>query len=234
MMPTISVVLGALVFGLCAAFILLPMSKEIPVRLEAQWARELESRELDMMMGPRKSALPPYTFFYKAVIVSVAILLGFVVVATYGGTAAGAAYSLYYLGLLLLVAINVKHMLLPDSIVLGTLWIGLLYHAYSGGATDHVYGAVAGYMVPFLIAFAFKAATGKNVLGQGDLKTLAMAGAWFGIAALPILLGTFVVGFIVWGIGMRFIGPRSQGIVPTGPAHLLASLAVTLGMTAFI
>lgn len=155
-------------------------------------------------------------------------------VKTYGSTTAGAAYSLYYFSLLLVVAINVKHTLLPDNVVLTTLWAGLLYHAATGGAADHVYGAAVGYLAPFLIAFMFKSISGKEVIGRGDIKTLAMAGAWFGTVALPTILGTFIVGSILWAIVMGLLGlTKTRGFVPTGPVHLLASLAVIFGARAF-
>jgi len=232
MTPITTAMLCAFVFGLSAALVLLPMATGIPARMESQWARDLEAHALATKDTP-ESTVHLYTLHHKAIVVAVATLLGFVVVTTYGSTTAGAAYSLYYFSLLLLVVINVKYTLLPDSVVLTMLWAGLLYHASTGGAADHVYGAAIGYMGPFLIAFMFKSITGKEVIGHGDLKTLAMAGAWFGTAALPTILATFVVGFILWAIVMSLLGHKSRGFVPTGPAHLLASLAVTFGAAAF-
>jgi leader peptidase (prepilin peptidase) / N-methyltransferase len=232
MTPTTIAMLCALAFGIVAALVLLPMARMIPARLERQWAGELEAYALTKR-DTTEPTIYSYTLPHKAIVVVVAMLLGLVVITTYGSTAAGAAYALYYFSLLLLVAINVKHALLPDSIVFTTLWAGLLYYAYAGGVADHVYGAAAGYLVPFFVSLMFKLTTGKDVIGYGDLKALAMAGAWFGIAAMPVIIGTFVAGFIVWAILLHVLGHKSQGSVSTGPAHLLASLAVTLGVTVF-
>ena len=232
MTPIVTAMLCAFGFGFGAAYVLLPMAEEIPLRLERQWASELEAHAQATSDAP-ESTTHSYTLAHKAAIVVAAMLLGFVVITTYGSTTAGAAYSFYYFSLLLLVAINVKHMLLPDSVVLPTLWVGLLYHASTGGTADYVYGATAGYLVPFLIAFALKLVTRREFIGRGDLKSLAMAGAWFGMAALPTIAAAFVVGVIVWAIVMRLVSRKSRGLVPSGPAHLLASLAVTLGARAF-
>jgi len=233
MTPILAALLCGSVFALAAAFVVLPMAREIPARLERQWARELENHaraETDASEpAPRVDS-----FLFKVIMVALALLLGVVVALTYGWTTAGAAYSLYYFGLLLLVTINVKHALLPDSVVLTTLWIGLLYHAcIDGSAATHLYGAALGYLVPFLIGLVFKASTGRVVIGGGDLKTLAMAGAWFGLGALPAILVTFVLGCVLWAVVMHFVDRNSRGFLSTGPAHLLASMAVTLGAGTF-
>ena len=59
------------------------------------------------------------------------------------------------------------------------------------------------------------------------MKALAMAGAWFGLAALPILLGAFLVSAVAYAILANLIR-RGSGVVPTGPAHLAASLVFLL------
>lgn len=232
MTPTIIALLCAFVFGLAAAIVLLPMAMRIPARLERRWAHEYEAYAQAAREGSELK-IQPYTLAQKAFVVAAAMGLCFVVVTIYGSGPSGIAYSFYYFSLLLLVAINVKHALLPDSIVLTTLWAGLLYHASTGGAAEHVYGAALGYGVPFLIDLMVRTFTRKEIMGQCDLKALAMAGAWFGMAAIPTLLVAFVVGLIAWGIAAPLLGKKPAGLLPTGPGHLLASLAVTLGTTVF-
>lgn len=223
--------LAALAFAFGAAFVLLPLAKAIPAHLEKQWVKELEAHSLVPRYAPDPKTRS-YSLSEKVPIVITAMVLGFIVITVHGSTAAGAAYSLYYFNLLLLVVINANHTLLPDTIVLPTLWAGLLFHMSTGGGTDPIYGAAVGYLAPFAIACAIKAATGKEVIGRGDLKALAMAGAWLGLGALPVIFGAFVLGFILWSI-IHLAGRKLQGFVPTGPAHLFASLAVTLGVSVF-
>ena len=81
-----------------------------------------------------------------------------------------------------LAAIDIDTQLLPDSITLPLLWAGLLFNL-RGTLVDlqsAVIGAVAGYLVLWLVYWAFKFATGKEGMGFGDFKLLAAIGAWLG------------------------------------------------------
>ena len=167
------------------------------------------------------SGYPPYA------IVAIGAVLGFVSLTAYGFNAEGAAACVFFFSLLLLLAINVKHALLPDMVVLPAMWAALLFHAFTGHATEHLYGAVAGYAAPFLLMLVMKRVTRAEAIGRGDMKALAMAGAWFGLAAVPVLLGAFLVSAVAYAILAKLIRQGSD-LVPTGPAHLAASLAFLL------
>lgn len=169
-----------------------------------------------------------YTTAQKSLLVLLAALLGCGVAWKYGSGARGAAYALYFLSVVLLVAINLKHALLPDIVVLSTLWAGLLFHALSGNSAESVQGAAVGYLVPFIIGLSFRRVTGKDVMGGGDLKTLAMVGSWFGLGALPIVFGAFVLGSVLWPVAAKLAGQKMRGFIPTGPAHLAASIAAAM------
>lgn len=220
-------IFGALIFSLCA-FAIFPLASAIPTRLERQWASEIKAYEVTTP-DPK---IYSFSLTQKTIVVLVAALLGFTVFAVYRENTEVIAFAFYYFSLLLLVAINLKSSLLPDMVVLPTLWVGLTYFATRGVASEHIYGAAAGYLVPFCVGLVFKMSTGKEVIGRGDLKALSMAGAWFGISALPFILAVFVMGSIGWALAMSFSGPKNRGFVCTGPAHLIASVAITLGVTA--
>lgn len=93
-------------------------------------------------------------------------------------------------GMLVLSMIDLDHQLLPDPLVMPLLWLGLLVNSLSGGeALVHaVVGAAAGYLSLFLIYWLFKLITGKEGLGGGDFKMLAMIGAWGGYGILPFTI----------------------------------------------
>ncbi len=100
------------------------------------------------------------------------------------------------LTLLTLTLIDIDHMLLPDVITLPGIWVGLLLNL-GGTFTDlnsAVLGAVAGYLALWLVYHLFKWLTGKEGMGYGDFKLLALLGAWLGWQALPacILLASLV------------------------------------------
>lgn len=122
--------------------------------------------------------------------------------------------------LLALSVIDIDHQLLPDSITLPFLWLGLLFNLF-GIYTDlasAVIGAMVGYGSLWLVYMIFKLVTGKEGMGFGDFKLLAMLGAWMGWQMLPliILLSSFV-GAIV-GVGLILLRGQDRNLpIPFGP-----------------
>lgn len=122
--------------------------------------------------------------------------------------------------LICLTLIDMDHQLLPDDITLPLLWLGLIANMF-GLFTDlhsSLIGAVAGYLAFWSIYILFKFTTGKEGMGHGDFKLLAMLGAWLGWQMLPlIIILSSMVGALV-GIGLLVLTrhERSQPI-PFGP-----------------
>ena len=122
--------------------------------------------------------------------------------------------------LISLSMIDIDEFLLPDSIVLPTLWLGLtlsLFSIYTDSQTSLI-GAIAGYLSLWLVFHGFKLLTGKEGMGYGDFKLLALFGAWLGWQYLPtIILLSSLVGAV---IGSILIVLRQQGFdkpIPFGP-----------------
>jgi len=128
--------------------------------------------------------------------------------------------SLFCIILLALSLIDLDSMLLPDQLTLPTLWLGLLININGGFVplSDAVTGAAVGYSLLWGLYWLFKLLTGKEGMGYGDFKLLAMIGAWFGWQALPltILLSSFAGALI--GISLIALGKRQQSqAIPFGP-----------------
>jgi len=122
--------------------------------------------------------------------------------------------------LIALSFIDIKHQLLPDSINLPVLWIGLFLSLF-GLFTDtrsSIIGAIAGYMVLWSVFQLFKLATGKEGMGYGDFKLLALFGAWLGWQYLPlIILLSSLMGAVV-GIVMIIAAKHERNqAIPFGP-----------------
>lgn len=122
--------------------------------------------------------------------------------------------------LIALSMIDYDHKLLPDNIVLPFLWLGLLINI-NGVFTDlqsAVIGAIAGYLSLWCIFWLFKLITGKEGMGYGDFKLLALFGAWLGWQyLLQIVLLSSLVGAIL-GISLVLIFGRDRSIpIPFGP-----------------
>lgn len=122
--------------------------------------------------------------------------------------------------LIALTMIDFDHQLLPDSITLPFLWLGLglsLFNTFVDSQTA-IIGALAGYLSLWSVYWLFKLLTGKEGMGFGDFKLLAMLGAWMGWKMLPvIILLSSLVGAVV-GIALILVRGRDRNIpIPFGP-----------------
>ena len=122
--------------------------------------------------------------------------------------------------LVVLTAIDLDHQLLPDSLTLPLLWVGLLLNIDNTFVSleSAVLGAVFGYLCLWSVFWLFKIVTGKEGMGYGDFKLLAALGAWFGVSALPtIVLLSSVVGAVL-GIALIVTGKQGRETpMPFGP-----------------
>ncbi|HBS81076.1 MAG TPA: prepilin peptidase, partial [Pseudomonas sp.] len=134
-------------------------------------------------------------------------------------------------GLLAMSMIDVDHQLLPDSLVLPLLWLGLIvnYFGLFAPLPDAVWGAVAGYLSLWSVYWLFKLVTGKEGMGYGDFKLLAMLGAWGGWQVLPLtILLSSVVGAVLGTIMLRMQKADSGTTIPFGPYLAIAGWVALL------
>jgi leader peptidase (prepilin peptidase)/N-methyltransferase len=154
------------------------------------------------------------------VVEAVTALLSSLVVWRFGlGWESAAALVLTW-GIIALAAIDLDTKLLPDAITLPLLWLGLLL-SLSGWPTDSrsaILGAALGYLCLWSLFHLFRLLTGKEGMGFGDFKLLALFGAWLGWQYLPqIILFSASVGALV-GMAMILLhGRDSQVPIPFGP-----------------
>lgn len=124
-----------------------------------------------------------------------------------------------------LTFIDFDTMLLPDSIVLPLLWLGLFCNSGLLFTDLHsaFFGAVAGYLSLWAIYWSFKLLTGKEGMGYGDFKLFALIGAWLGWQYLPLtILLSSVVGAVI-GIALMFNrGEKRDMAIPFGPYLAIA------------
>jgi len=116
--------------------------------------------------------------------------------------------------------IDIDHQILPDTMTLSLLWLGLMVNS-QGLFTDlesAVYGAAAGYLALWSVFWIFKLVTGKEGMGYGDFKLLAALGAWLGVQSLPlIILLSSVVGAVAGIAGIIILGRDKNVPIPFGP-----------------
>ena len=137
--------------------------------------------------------------------------------------------------LICLSMIDADTQLLPDIIVLPLLWLGLILNSF-GVYTDlntALWGAVAGYLSLWSVYWLFKLVTGKEGMGYGDFKLLAMLGAWGGWQVLPLtILLSSLVGAILGLIILKARGANNSTPLPFGPYLAIAGwIALIWGET---
>ena len=145
----------------------------------------------------------------------------------FGATPAGVAASVFLWMLVAMTFIDFDTQLLPDNLTLPLLWAGLLANLVGAVPTvtlrDAIIGAIAGYLVLWMIYWAFKLIRGKEGMGYGDFKLLAALGAWLGWQMLPlIVLLSSVVGAAIGISLVAFKGRDHQIPLAFGPYLAIA------------
>jgi leader peptidase (prepilin peptidase)/N-methyltransferase len=161
----------------------------------------------------------------------ISALLSALTIWHFGVSQTGLAALLLVYFLITLSFIDAHTQLLPDSLTLPLLWLGLLVNLNDlfTPLHDAVLGAAAGYLSLWLIYWLFRLSTGKEGIGYGDFKLMAALGAWLGWQMLPlILLLASCLGAIV-GITLVLLKKRaSDQALPFGPYLALAGLLMLL------
>lgn len=127
--------------------------------------------------------------------------------------------------LIVLTFIDLDTWLLPDSITLPGIGLGIICNFFNifVSLQNALIGAIVGYLILWSIYQIHHRITGREGMGYGDFKLLAMLGAWLGWQSLPIIMlisslaGLFI--FIVLKILINFDYTKP---IPFGPFLAIA------------
>jgi leader peptidase (prepilin peptidase) / N-methyltransferase len=122
--------------------------------------------------------------------------------------------------------IDFHHRIIPDELSLPGILLGLLAALWMGHITwwESLLGAVLGGGLFFAVAWAYEKYTQREGLGGGDVKMLAMLGAWFGPTAVPIIILLSTGAGSIIGLGWMAISKKNfQAALPFGPFLALAA-----------
>lgn len=137
-------------------------------------------------------------------------------------------FALLFIWLLIcLFFIDCDLQLLPDSLTLSLLWLGLLANTQHLFTSLHnaVFSAVVAYLSLWFLIKLFYLLTGKIGMGNGDFKLFAAFGAWFGWTLLPlILLFSSLTGAIIGIIYLRQQNQTKDTPIAFGPFLCLAGV----------
>ena len=143
-------------------------------------------------------------------------------------------YLVLALGLIAAAAIDLEHMILPDSITWGGTVLGLLSSPLRPDVEPlwSAVGALCGYVgVWFPFIWLHEKLRGFPGMGLGDAKLLALAGAWFGpFGALLTLFGGAIQGTIFAGLTLLIHGKIEEPVAVTEQrAELLSAIEAAEG-----
>lgn len=119
---------------------------------------------------------------------------------------------------------------LPNPLTFGGLAVGLAFALFTApGIRDALIGAALGAGILLLIRWAWLSATGKDAMGLGDVKMLAMIGAFLGWPQVFVVLLLSTLAGALVGLGLTVAGRGSMSSkLPFGVFLAIAALAASL------
>ena len=177
-----------------------------------------------LLRGRCSACRAPISIRYP-LIETLTAVLSLVVVWQFGFSVQALAALAFTWSMVALAVIDFDTQLLPDAITLPVLWLGLLLSLFGVfiDAETAIIGTIAGYLSLWSVFQLFRVLTGREGMGRGDFKLLALFGAWMGWQALPqIILLSAVPGALV-GIALIALGRQKQRTpMPFGPYLAIA------------
>ncbi len=137
-----------------------------------------------------------------------------------GPTVDTAIYFFFIAVLIIITFIDIDHRIIPDKITLPGIPLAFIATFFLSNITwqTSLYGILIGGGSLLLIAVGYSYFTGKEGMGGGDIKLLAMIGAlcgWKGVI-FTIFVGS-VLGSITGIAAMRRSGQGMKSALPFGP-----------------
>jgi len=161
------------------------------------------------------------------IIETISGLLAIAIVIKYGLTLHSLLLLLLVFSLIIITFIDLDFQIIPDIVSIpGTIaGIGASFFIPTVSWTDSILGILAGGGFLFIIAVTYKWLTNRDGMGGGDIKLLAMAGAWFGWKAIPfILLISSFIGALIGSISLLLAKKSLRYKIPFGPFISIAAI----------
>ena len=171
-----------------------------------------------LLRGKCRSCQTTISIQYPLVELITALLFA-ICIWRFGVTLQGGLALAFTAALVALSGIDLRTGLLPDQITQPLLWIGLLASLYTVfiDPVSALLGASLGYLSLWVVTRLFKLITGKEGMGAGDFKLLAVMGAWCGVnAILPIIFLSSLVGAVIGIIWLKTSGKHKDTQIPFG------------------
>lgn len=183
------------------------------------------------LKGKCRGCKTPISWLYP----SVEILCSAIAIFTWWYFAHPLKFFLYYcfflVPLVIITFIDIAHRIIPDEISIGGIFVGFAVHVilsdgkYGAAAIDSLIGILAGGGSLFLIAYSYEKLKKVEGLGGGDIKLLAMLGAFLGWkATIFIVLFSSIIGSVFGIIIMMILRKNLKYAMPFGPFIAIAGI----------
>ncbi len=135
------------------------------------------------------------------------------------------AFGIFSAALVVIAFIDLEFLLIPDVITYPGMILGLLVGSFYSSFTDSLFGLILGGGLFYLLAVAGEFVFKKEALGGGDVKMMAMVGAFLGV--LNTFIAIFIASLIGAVVGLTLIMFKIKSrkdVIPFGPFLSLGSL----------
>jgi leader peptidase (prepilin peptidase)/N-methyltransferase len=161
-------------------------------------------------------------------VVEAANAAGYVIIlAAFGLTWTAVLYCILFSALLVVTGTDLTHKIIPNVVTVPGILVGLLGAAtvLPTGLVNALLGIAVGGGILWTLAWASPYLFGKEGMGGGDIKLLAMIGAFLGWkpALLTIMIGSLsgsVIGVSLMAFGVM----KRDEYIPFGPFLVLGAL----------
>lgn len=137
----------------------------------------------------------------------------------------------FFAALLVIIFIDIHHQIIPDIISLPGIGLGFLASFFSAQLTwqQSGLGVLIGGGILYGVAFAYFALTKRDGMGGGDIKLLAMIGAFLGWQSLLyVIFASSLLGSIIGILAMIRQGKGGKTRIPFGPFLSVAAMSWVL------
>jgi len=172
-----------------------------------------------LLMGKCRNCGRPISWRYPMV-ECVTGLLSLMLFIIYGFTFQYLLWLLFAVTLVVISVIDLNYRIIPDVLSLTGVVAGWVVSLLPGGVDwlDAFIGTLAGGGSLYLVAVGYERLTGREGMGGGDIKLLAMIGAWMGWQSLPlIVLAGSLSGAVIGLVFVLFSGEGYRFRIPFGP-----------------
>ena len=186
-----------------------------------------------LLRGRCRDCGAPISAKYPIVEAITALMFVFLFV-RFGLSLSLAVFLIFACALIVISFIDLEFKIIPDILSVGGMVVGFLFSILRPyyrnldprfGMLDALYGIVLGGGVLFAIAWTYQFITKREGMGGGDIKLLAMIGAFCGIKGVAFsLMSGSVLGTVV-GVPLLFVkGEGGKYAIPFGPFLSLGAL----------